>query len=164
MARVARDVLLVLVMFAVAGVAAAFLWYWWWSPAPVGVAFEKEPFFDPDQEFRSTGMFVAIAVPLGLLLSMLGTWFLDRDEVVTIAALLAGSCLATVLMVAVGHALGPPDAHDVAARLDDLEEVRADLRVQPFAPYLALPVGTLVGSVSVLLSVGRRRTHRASTG
>ena len=153
-----------LALFAVAGVAAAYLWHWWWSPAPVGVAFEKEPYFEPDQEFRSTGMFVAIAVPLGLVLSMLLTFFLDRDEVVTIAALLAGSCLATALMVVVGYALGPQDAHQVAPRLDDLEKVRADLRVQSFAPYLAMPVGTLVGSVAVLLTTGKRRSHRASTG
>jgi hypothetical protein len=161
---VVREVLLVLVVFALAGVVAGFLWYWWWSPAPEGVVFAGEPFFDPDQEFRSTGMFVVIAVPLGLLLSMVLTFWLDRDEVATLFAVLAGACLATVLMAVVGDALGPESAREVAAGRADLEPVAADLRVQPFAPYLALPGSAVVGATSILLSFHNRRLSAEPSG
>ncbi|HET6668085.1 MAG TPA: hypothetical protein VFG98_12470 [Intrasporangium sp.] len=159
-----RQVALVLGVFAVAGLAGAFLWYWWWSPAPEGVAFGGEVYFEPDQEFRSTGMFVAIAVPLGLVLSMVFTLLLDRDEVVTLLAVVAGACLATGLMLWVGHLLGPGSPEEAARQAADLEEVAAGLRAQPLASWLTMPGAALVGSVTILLSFSNRRLHREPDG
>jgi hypothetical protein len=150
--RTVRQVALVLVTFAVAGVGAAFLWYWWWLPAPEGVAFDGRAYFEPDQEFRSTGMFVAIAVPLGLVLSMVFTLLLSRDEVVTLVSVVLGACLATAVMLVVAHLLGPESAEQAARQADDLEKVEAGLRAQPGAPWLAMPLAAAVGSVSILLS------------
>jgi hypothetical protein len=147
----AREVAVVIGAFALAGVLCALLWHWWWSPAPTGVTYRHDPFFGPDDEFRSTGMYVAIAAPVGALLGVVLTWVLDRDEVVTVVSIVVGGALAAGLMAAVGHALGPESAAAVARRTADFQQVKADLRVQPVAPLLTFPVSALVGALVVLL-------------
>lgn len=142
--------------FAVAGVACAFLWHWVWTPAPVGFAYQHQAYFGPDEEFRSTGLYVACAAAVGVVLGVVCTWFLDRDEVVTLVSVVLGAVLAAALMAVIGHALGPESASAVARRTADFEDVTADLRVQPGAPWLAFPVAALVGSVTVLLGFNKR--------
>lgn len=139
-------------LFLVAGVLGAVAWHAWWAPAPEGFVFEGAPYFGPDEEFRSTGTYVAVAAPMGLVLGVVLAWVLDRDERVTVAALVVGSVLASVVMMVIGHLLGPESASSVARGLADFEPVDADLRVQPGAAWLALPVSTLVGAVVVLLA------------
>jgi hypothetical protein len=163
-AATVRAVVLVLAAFVVAGLAGAFLWFWWWSPPPVGVVFEGRAYFRPDEEFRSTGMFVAIAVAIGLVLSMVLTLLLDRDEVVTLVSVLVGACLATAVLLGVGHLLGPGSAEEAARQAEDLEEVQADLRAQPGAPWLAMPAAALVGSVTILLSFRKDGLGREPDG
>jgi len=150
-----REVALVIGVFALAGVLCALLWHFWWSPAPTGVTYQHDPYFGPDEEFRSTGMYVAIAAPVGALLGVVLTWLLDRDEVVTLVSLVVGGALAAGLMAAVGHALGPESASAVARRTADFQEVKAELRVQPVAPLLTFPVSALVGSLVVLLGFSK---------
>lgn len=143
---------MVLAVFALVGAALAFVWYWWWAPPPEGFVFEEAPYFGPDQEFRSTGTYVALAAPVGALLGSVLTWLLDTDEVLTLVAVLVGSLVAGGVMLAVGHALGPETATAVAAGLADGAAVDADLRVQPGAAWLAFPVGALAGATVVLLT------------
>jgi hypothetical protein len=147
-----RDVVLVLVVFVVAGALAGLAWHAWWAPAPEGFVYQEEPYFGPDEEFRSTGTFIAIAAPLGVVLGVVLTWLLDRDEVVTLTALFAGSALGAAAMILVGHLLGPESAGSAAQGVADFGSVKADLRVQPGAPWLVLPVSALVGAVVVLLA------------
>lgn len=162
--RTTRDVLVVVGAFALAGVLAALVWHWWWSPAPVGVVFENEAFFDPDQEFRATGTFIAVSVPVALLLSMVLTRLFERDELVTLAAVVVGAVLATTLMLVVGHELGPESADEVARRARDRDPVRADLTVQPFGAWLAWPASAAAGSIAILLTFSRRRSRARPPG
>lgn len=147
-----RDVAVVLVTFAVAGVLGALVWHWWWSPAPTGFVFEKKPHFGPDLEFRSTGTYVVTSAAIGFLLGLVLTYVRDRDEVVTLIALVLGGALAALLMAVIGHLLGPESAADVARGAADGDPVTADLRVQPGAAYLPFPVSALIGALVVLLT------------
>ena len=147
-----RDVAVVLVTFAVAAALGAFLWHWWWAPAPTGFVFEKEPYFGPDLEFRSTGTYVVVSAALGFVLGLVLTYLRDRDEVVTLVALVVGGALAALLMAVIGHLLGPESAAEVARGAADGDPVTADLRVQPGAAYLPFPVSALVGALVVLLT------------
>lgn len=139
-------------LFLVAGLLGAVVWHAWWAPAPEGFVYDGTPYFGPDEEFRSTGTYVAVATTLGLVLGVVLAWLLDRDERVTLAALVVGSVLASISMMVVGHLLGPESASAVARGVADFETVDADLRVQPGPAWLALPVSTLVGAVVVLLA------------
>lgn len=141
----------VLLSFAVAAVACAFLWHWWWAPAPEGFVVQDMAYFLPDEEFRSTGTYVAVAAPAGVLLGVLLTWLLRRDPLAVLVAVLAGSAGAAAVMAVVGHALGPDSAHAAAQTMEEYASVRADLRVEPGAAWLAFPVGAVTGAFFVLL-------------
>ena len=99
-----------LVTFAVAGALGALLWHWWWAPARTGFVFETETYFGPEHEFRSTGTYVVVSAALGFLLGLVLTYVRDRDEVVTLVALVVGGALAALLMAGIGHLLGPDSA------------------------------------------------------
>lgn len=142
---------MVLVCFAVAGVACAFLWHWWWAPAPEGVAVAQRPFFRPDDEFRSTGTYVAVAAPAGILLGVLLTWLLRSDPLAVLVAVALGSVGAGALMLVVGQALGPESSDNAARALEDFATVRASMDVEPGAAWLSFPLGAVVGAFFVLL-------------
>ena len=57
---------------------------------------------------------VAIALVAGLVLGLLCAWLFDRSELVTLAAVSAGSALAAYLMYRVGTHLSPADPHELA--------------------------------------------------
>jgi hypothetical protein len=152
----ARDIGVVLLSFAVAGALGALVWHWWWTPAPTGFVFEGDAYFGPDLEFRSTGTYVVVSAALGLLLGVVLTYLLDRDEVVTLVALVVGGLLGAAVLALVGHLLGPESAAEVARGAADGDAVKADLRVQPGAAYLIFPVASLVGSLVVLLTFPSR--------
>jgi hypothetical protein len=151
-----RDVAVVLVAFAVAGAIGAFVWHWWWTPAPTGFVYEKHAYFGPDQEFRSTGTYVAVSAALGFLLGLVLTYLLDRDEVRTLVTLVVGGVLAAAVMAVAGHLLGPESAAQVARGAADGDTVTADLRVQPGAAYASFALSALVGSLVVLLTFPNR--------
>jgi hypothetical protein len=144
---------IVLLVFVLAGLLGGIAWHAWWSPAPVGQVFGDFPYFEPDAEFRSTGMYVALAAPLGVVLGALLTWRLQRDPVVTVVSIVLSSVVAGAVMLLVGRLLGPADAITAARALADGAEVRASLRVQPGAPWCAFPAGALVGVLAVLVGL-----------
>ncbi|WP_110205155.1 hypothetical protein [Nocardioides daejeonensis] len=154
---VLRQVAITLGAFLLVGVAAAFLWYWWWSPAPATNAYLLDggkPFFEPDQQFRSTGLYLAVAVPVGLVLGAVFMWVYDHDELVTLGLVVVGALAAGLLMVAVGSWLGPdaPQSIDVNADYSDgFPTVEAALTASRVAWFLGFPGGALVGSVLVLV-------------
>ena len=144
---------LVLAAFVLAGLLAGVAWHAWWSPAPIGQVFGHYPYFEPDAEFRSTGMYVALAAPTGLVLGALLTWRLPGDPVVTVVSIVLSSVVAGALMLLLGRLLGPQDAITAARTLADGAEIRASLRVQAGAPWCAFPAGALVGVVAVLVGL-----------
>ena len=148
----ARDVVVALLSYSLAGALGALLWHWWWSPAPTGFVYQDNAYFGPDLEFRSTGTYVVVCAALGFLLGLVLTYLLDRDEVVTLVALVLGGALAAGVMALIGHLLGPESAAEFARGAADGDAVKADLRVQPGAAYLIFPVASLVGSLVVLLT------------
>lgn len=142
-------------MFLLAGAGCGVLWHAWWAPPPTGVVVDGTVYFRPDAEFAGTGQYLVVAGVAGLLLGLVVTYLLERDELVTLAACLLGAVAAGLLMAWVGHLLGPESAEAVAARTADFEEIPGDLHAGPASAYLAFPAGTLLGAVIVLLSVTR---------
>jgi hypothetical protein len=153
---VKRPVLLVtalLVACAVLGALCGVAWWLWWKPAPLGIVFERHPFFLPDEEFRSTGTYVAIAAPVGLLLGGLGTWRLRHRPLFGVLALVAGAVVGGAAMLLTGWLLGPESALALAREARDGAVAHAALRVQPGVAWFVMPVATACGCLAVLLSV-----------
>ncbi|WP_235735392.1 hypothetical protein [Nocardioides alcanivorans] len=152
-----RQAAVTLAAFVVAGVVAAGCWFWWWSPAPETHTYLIDggrPFFEPDQQFRSTGLYLAVAVPLGLVLGAIFLWIHDHDELVTLGLVVGSAIVAGLVMVGVGALIGPgePAPIDLTADYPDgYPSVQAALRASPVAWFLGFPGGALVGSVLVLV-------------
>ncbi|MET1060516.1 MAG: hypothetical protein ABWX84_13025 [Nocardioides sp.] len=163
-ATLVRQTLIVLVTFVVVAVVCAWIWHAWWAPAPTGVVVDKKVYYEPDEEFRGTGLYMLIAAVAGLALGMLFQFLFERDEVATLAAVVAGGVIAGLVMAWVGHLLGPENAADVARRTADFEKIDGDLRAGPLAAYLAFPSGAVLGSVAVLVTFTRRRSTTEPTG
>ncbi len=105
-------------------------------------------------EFAGTGWYVVVAVVAGLVLGLVAGLLLDRDEIVTLVAVVVGSALAAWLMMKVGFHFRPPDPQAIAesakdgtelpGRLDlsgavNLPRQRFDNEVR--SPMLAFPIG-----------------------
>lgn len=163
----ARQAAVVLTGFLMAGLLAGLAWYLWWSPAPTTEAYlirGGRPFFEADVEFRGTGLYLFLAVPLGLVLGAACARLFDRDEVTTLAAVVVAAVLGGLLMAWVGHLLGPdaPAAIDVRGDYPDgFPEVSLDLSAHPLAWFIGMPGGALVGCVLVyLFSAGSNAVPR----
>ncbi len=152
MKRSIRLALAVVLGYAVVGALCGLGWWLWWKPAPVGVVFEHHPFFLPDEEFRSTGMYAAIAAPVGLLLGGLGAWRFRREPLLGVLALVAGACVGAAAMLLVGWFLGPESALAFARDAEDGAKVHAALRAQPGPAWCVMPVATALACLGVLLS------------
>lgn len=152
MKRPIRLVLAVVLGYAVLGALCGLGWWLWWRPAPVGVVFEQHPFFLPDEEFRSTGLYVAIAAPVGLVLGGVGSWLLRRTPLLAVLALVGGAVAGGAAMLVTGWLLGPESALALARHAKDGTDVHAALRAQPGAAWCAMPAATALGCLGVLLS------------
>lgn len=138
--------------FAVVGALAGLAWWAWWKPAPLGEVIQHHPFFLPDEEFRSTGTYVAIAAPLGLVLGVLGSWRLRRDPLLMVIGVVLGGVAGGAAMLLTGWLLGPGSALDFASTARDGAVVRASLRVQPGAAWAVMPLTTAFGCLGFLLA------------
>ena len=148
---VALGILTVLACAAV-GAVAGVGWWAWWKPAPVGQVYAHHPFFPPDAEFRSTGLYVAIASAVGLVVGVVGSVLLRRQPLVGVVSLVLGALAGSAAMLLTGWLLGPESALALARHAKDGVEVHASLRVQPGAAWCAMPFATAVGCLGVLLS------------
>lgn len=159
--RLAVDVLAILVAFGVAGVACGLLWEKVWTP-PAGVAYQGTWVLDGAglaNDFAGTGLYALIGALAGLVLGVVLALLFDRDELVSLAAILLGATLAAGLMWVVGTALGPPDPARLAKPAADLTPIVGDLRVHGTGAFLGFPLGALLGASTVfLLSTRRRRS------
>lgn len=134
-------------LFLAAAVAAGVLWEHWWTP-PTGIVSGQEFFLDEQglgAEFSGTGLYVVVALATGCLLGVLVAVAFRRHEMVTLVVTLAAAGVAGWVMARVGEALGPPDPDPLARGLEDWSPLVADLTVAGTSPYLALPIGALVG-------------------
>lgn len=156
--RALRQVLLVLVAFAVVGAIAGMVWEWVWTP-PSGVALGHEFLLDEAGlrgDFSGAALYVLVASLAGLLLGVLVAVLSDRHELLTLAAVAAGSVLAAWLMLQVGTALGPPDPQPLAAAAEDYTPFVGDLQITGWSPYVAFPGGALVGLIVIFIGLNRR--------
>lgn len=145
-------VLAVVLAFAIVGAAAGVSWHALWAPAPKAVVFQKAPYFMPDGEFRSTGLYVAIAAPVGLVLGLVLTWWCRREPLTMVLAVLAGSVVAGAVMIGVGLLLSPADPQGAARHAAEMTTVPGMLRVQPGAAWCVFPFGAMLGALIVLLT------------
>ena len=152
-----------LAIFVIVGALGGWLWHHLWAPAPEGLVYGGLARFDDDLEFRGTGLYLIIAVLLGLLGGLVCTYFFERHEVWTLAAVALGSVAAAFVMLGVGHTLGPDSAASFAEHADDFETVRGDLHATWLAVGVSFPAGALLGSVTVL-SIFTGRTSKDSNG
>ncbi|GGO87066.1 hypothetical protein GCM10011584_10790 [Nocardioides phosphati] len=128
-------------------------WWLWWKPAPSGVVYQHHAFFMPDEEFRATGLYVAIAAPVGLLLGVLGTWRLRRDPLLAVLVLVAGAVAGGAVMLLAGRLLEPASALALARHAKDGAAIHASLRVDFGPAWCAMPFAAVVGCLGVLLSI-----------
>ena len=145
-------------VFAVAGVLAGVVWEMLWTPH-IGVVVDHEWLLGLTglrAEFSSTGVYVVVASVAGLLAGVACGLFLDRAELVTLAAVLAGSMLAAWVMVEVGGALGPPDPRELAETARNGARLPSDLRISGWSPYIAFPAGATLGLAAALLGTMKR--------
>ena len=163
----ALQFVLAVVLLAAIGALAAVVWNWAWTPA-VGVVSHHQWLAENEAslrgQFSSTGWYVVVASVAGLLGGALVALFLDRVPLLTLLAVVVGSALATWLMLQVGAALGPPDPDHLALTAKEGTHLPAQLTVSGRAPWIALPVGALVGLTLVFLGLtagSRIATSRA---
>src|SRR6187549_1905676 len=101
--------LLLLALFAAAGVAGGYAWRYLWTP-PAGVARDGRWIPTPVEEglqndFSGVGWYVVVALTVGLLLGALTAFVLDRSELVGVLVAAVGSVLAGYLILTVGQHL-----------------------------------------------------------
>lgn len=157
------QVVVVVGLFAVAGVLAGVVWEWLWTPA-TGTAVQHawQPNLDTVRsEFSGTAWYVVVASVAGLLTGAGVGMAFHRRELVTLGAVVAGSALAAWVMLEVGYALGPGDPQSAAATAVDGTLIPAELTVSGRSPFLALPSSALLALVVVFVGVVRR--HRTDT-
>lgn len=155
----ARDVVVLLLAFAVGGALCGVWWEWWWTP-PGGVVVDHTWYADLDGVrglFSGTALYVVVAATGGLVLGILSAWFFDRVEVVTMVTVLAGSALAGAVMYLVGTELAPPDPRVVARSVPDHTEVPGSLEVSGKSPFIAFPAAALTGVAAVFIGLAPSR-------
>ena len=160
--------LLLLALYAVAGVAGGYAWRYLWTP-PEGVARDGRWIPTPVEEglqndFSGVAWYVVVALTLGLVLGALTAFVLDRAELVGVLVAAVGSVLAGYLILTVGQHLSPPDPDAVAAKSPDGTEIPGDLEFDGWTPLLSAPIGALTALSTVYLLTPRRRVREGTPG
>ena len=142
-----RDVVLVLLLFVVGGLAAGLLWRELWTPVE-GTAFEGVWYPETNSSpFSATGLYTLIAFGTGILAGLLSALVTDRRELVVLALVVAGSVLAGWVMLEVGQWGMPADPRDLAV----------DAANGTGWPALgAFPAGALLGLCVVFVGLSRK--------
>lgn len=124
-----RRVALVLALGALVGVVGGFVWEWIWTP-PTGAAYEGRWLADAEGLpvlAGSTALYVVVGLVCGILYGAGVALFVRGRELLTLAALVAGSAVMAGVIAWLGPVLGPPDAQQVARTKGDLEPVIGSL-------------------------------------
>lgn len=152
----------VVLLLAAGGLIGAVVWDWLWT-APVGVVVDHQWVAEDEAGlqgmFDATGWYVVVASVVGLVVGFVVAIFLDRVPLLTLAAVVLGSVVGTFLMLRLGAALGPPDPQVLALAKPDGTHLPGDLVVTGRSPWIALPVGALVGLTVVFIGLAPRRSR-----
>lgn len=149
----------IVAIFAAVGAVAGVVWEWVWTP-PVGVVVHHQWLQDEvglRGDFSATGTYVLVAVVAGLLTGVVVSLLLDRSELVTLVAVVAGALLAGWVMHRVGSHLGPADPRHLAASAKDETQLPGPLVVSGKSALRAFPAGALLGLTVVFLGFSRLR-------
>jgi disulfide bond formation protein DsbB len=160
--------LLILALFAAAGLGGGYAWRHLWTPAD-GVAREGRWVPVPveqglQNDFSGVGWYVVVTLVIGLVLGAVTALVLDRSELVGVVVALLGSAVAAYLVLTVGERLSPPDPSEVAADAADGTEIPGDLELDGWTPLLSAPVGAMAALSTVYLLTTRRRTSEGTHG
>ena len=140
-----RFVALTLLAYVALGAVAGAVWELVWTP-PDQVVRDGQVFYTSYESLRrvftGTGLYVLVgAVSAGLM--SLAVCLLTRGrELVTLATVLVGSCLAAAMMRLVGGLLGPDDPL-TAVKRSGTQVLPGRLTVNGFSPYLVWPMVSL---------------------
>ncbi len=151
-----RDVVLVLLLFGVAGVAGGLLWRWLWTPlrgTVLGGVWYPATNSSP---FSATGLYVLIALGVGLLAGVLSALVSDRRELVTLGLVTVGSLLAGWVMLQIGRIGMPADPSVLARSTPDRAELPGTLMVTGRSPFVAFPTGALLGLCVMFVGLSRK--------
>jgi hypothetical protein len=159
---VVRDVVLVLVACAALGALGGVVWEWWWTP-PSGVVRDHVwvvDFYESRGLFSATALYVVVGLLGGILVGVTSAYFVDRVELVTLGAVVAGSVIGAWLMVVVGTALAPPDPAVVARTSPDETVLPDTLEVSGHWALGAFPAGAMLGVAVVYIGLTSTRRSR----
>lgn len=164
--EVLRVVVLPVLLGAALGVAGGWLWWVWWGPAPDGKVYDTpagptwypDP-FDPGitRDFSGTAVFVVVAFGLALVLGVVGGWFARDRAVAGLGSVSVAGVVAGVLMTLVGLLQSPADPQAKVNEVRIGTELPGHLEVTGWTPYLAWPVGVLLGYLVVMLALSSRQ-------
>jgi hypothetical protein len=158
--------LVIVVVFGAAGAGCGWLWHHVWH-APSGVVSQHQWFTSEAglrDDFQGVAWYVTIAAVAGLVLGVVTSWLLDRSELVTLAAVVAGSLLAAYVMLRVGTHLSPGDPHELAKTAADGTKLKGQLKVDSWPPRGAFTFGATVGVALVYLLSSRGTPHEPVAG
>ncbi|WP_166391642.1 hypothetical protein [Nocardioides ochotonae] len=161
----------VVVFLVGTGVVAGWVWEAVWD-APVGGVEDGRWFPIPAEtglraQFSGTAIYVFVALAAGLIAGTLIALLTRGAELLTLAALVVGSGIGSVVMARVGAALGPEDPSGLAKRAEDGDLLLGNLEVTGLSPYVALPFGALLALMVVFFLTaghGRYDEERARPG
>ena len=165
--------IVVLAVFAAAGALAGWLWERWWTPISgvvvdgtwvAGYRQVGESFvFDfPSLEgfFAGTAQYVVIGVVGGLVLGVISSLLGRHSEIVMLVAVALGSAVAGLVAYQLGTHLGPVDPTSLEAAAADGTQLPANLSIQGASPFVAWPLGALLGlSITYLLTTARAESR-----
>ena len=163
--RAVLEALVVVAVFAAVGAAVGYGWFRLWD-SPPGVAFEGQWYPSPSDEgyrsiFGATATYVLLGVLAGLVLGALAALFARHSELVTLAAVVAGTALAAWLSYRIGSSLGPPDAAALAATAKDYDKIPGNLAIEGRSPFVSWTFGGVLGVTSTyLLTSGLAESRR----
>lgn len=161
--------LVVLTLFAAAGAGAGWLWERWWAPIggvvvdgtwnpgyrQVGDGFVFD-FPSLQGIFDGTAQYVVIGVGAGLVLGVLCSRLGRRSEIVMLLAVMGGCALASLISYRLGTHLGPADPAGLQAAAPDGTALPSSLSIQGASPFVAWPLGALIGlSLTYLLTAAK---------
>jgi hypothetical protein len=158
-----RDVVLVLLLFGLAGVAGGALWQWLWTPISGTVLGGVWYPATNSSAFSATGLYVLVALGLGLVAGLFAALVADRRELVTLGLVVVGSLLAGWVMLRVGAIGMPADPFDVARTAADGTRLPATLAVTGWSPLVAFPTGALLGLCVMFVGVSRKPVDEPSS-
>ncbi|GAA4108191.1 hypothetical protein GCM10022215_01700 [Nocardioides fonticola] len=152
--------LVIVLVFAAVGAAAGWLWNHLYD-APRGIAYQKRWLGLDEKDYRDlfsgTALYAIIAGLASLVLGAVLSFVLDRDELLTLAAVVVGAGLAGWLMYVVGVHLGNPDPDVVARTAADRTPIPGDLRLARWTVGLVWPAGGVLGCALVFFLTTKRQ-------